>query len=364
MNLNFGNILNPFNKVLYPQGFFYALVGDKGMILTNILGPNVISRFYFAEPTQSNLEKIAGVLKRRPKAPLYIVACHSDQEFKLQNMPSINVMATGSLIQKRLEREFSYDALKRAMFQKYDDNNRKVLIYLFIACTFSEQLNKWYSALNSLTYRISSLLLLPLESTTLMKKLHEHYFVIPKNEAARIQILITEHKVSGIRITVFDNQQLFFTRVLKEETNQYHDVLAGNIQHEINATIEFLKRSGMDLGGDLDVIVIVEKPIKIKLRNHRLKVKSFTLLTPYEAAKSLGLDGAVKEEDRFSDLLITAAINTSRKTFPIHTREIVITKSLFQASTLLKYGARLLIVYTLIMLALNSFSYISNKNKY
>lgn len=325
---------------LFPHGKVYIIIGDEGVILTQLCEGQLVSRYFFRDLTEQTKSEIKDLLQSN-SAPIYLLIDNAEQEYKIQHFPDVNSFIIHSLVEKRLEHEFAYSTLKGAYFLYRDNIGKNDWVYLFAHCPFSGTFKEWYKALVSITFRIEAIMFLPIEAANLSHRLVDHFFTTPKQKASRFQMLVTQNKVSGFRQMVFDQGKLIFTRLVKEEEGQFKDVVAGNIQHEIYSTIEYLKRNGAENAQELDVFIVVEQELKKYLYHHHLKVGSVTILTPHEAAVISKVPKAIQESDRFADILTVATLNRGKTQLGLLTKEIIKKVILRRASVSAKVASYL-----------------------
>lgn len=306
-------------KKNFPKFFnkqcFYLLIGDDGLLFLKIGEKNLEYREFINLPTDDKMADIINILSSHPNTPIMIYLDISEQNYQIQTFPPVGSLTIKNLVNKRLEKEGSSDDFKVALPFSKSKKNAYSSNYVFGICQKSD-IDKWLDALKSIPNLINSVYLLPVEYENVLSQINRHFQSASKipQQLSEWQLLVVFNRVSGIRQTVFQNGRIIFTRVVSPGTDYSPDVLAGNIEQEIQSLYEYFQRSYMKNNKSLDVFIIVNSAIKKYLQRGDKIYKIFLVFNPSEILANLNLDYSDVAQDNFAD---TTAILAAKNQNPV-----------------------------------------------
>lgn len=287
------------------QRKFLISIGDDGAVLVYLNAGQMEGRFYFADPTSLEIER---VFASDPTAPIYVLADVSDQSYTQQALPPVSSFNVKKLVERRLVKDYDKSDIKGALLVGRSDTGRKDWNYLFVSIRNAPPFSLWMELLQKLPNRIAGIYLLPVEAEGFMRDLKKA--VVAENAAKPSvwQMMISHNKVGGLRQTILKNGRIAFTRMAQPVGGTSPGVVAGNIEQEILNTIEFMRRFGYEPAAGLDVMVITSAEVKRQIEPSRLGASAVFVVTPHEVAGQLGLEGATEPKDKFADVVMLAYI--------------------------------------------------------
>lgn len=311
------------------------MLGDDGAILILLEGVTVTRRLFAANTEKENVAAFVELFKEHSKTPIYCLVDMIDQSYVRHTLPPVTSLGLKKIIQRRLERDFARDDLKGYISIGREKAGRKDWHVLLIALAYSDHLRKWVDLVLNQSNRLAGIFLLPVESEQIVNKLDHAIFPehaaakkkskrkkkdaegapsdIPVNEPSKWKMLVSSHKVGGVRQIVLKEGKLVFTRLAQTATDGSAELVAGNIEQEMLNTVEYLKRLGYNEKAGLDVFIVVGQDIKDNLSGQRLGAKNIKIFTPYEISELLSLDQAALSGDRYGDVVIATMFGTSSK---------------------------------------------------
>jgi hypothetical protein len=290
---------------------FVLFIGDEGTILLYIRDNNVISRQFVPDASEQNLDELRSSLNRDTKAPISIAIDSLDQSYVQQSLPPVSSMSVKKLIKRRLDRDFGANDIKGAILLGREDTGRKDWNFLMISIERSRQLSMWLDFAFSLPNRFTGIFLVSVETEIIVKNLEQAMGVPKSGTGAKWKFFVSHNKVGGFRQVVLLNGRIIFTRMAQPIGESTPEVIAGNIEQEMQSTIEYMKRLSYDPSSGLDVYIIAASAIKPVIDKSKFKYSSFHIMTPYEVAMHMGIEGATQPTDQFGDVILAACIATS-----------------------------------------------------
>ncbi|MFO1241909.1 MAG: hypothetical protein U1E36_01700 [Rickettsiales bacterium] len=312
---------------------FVLMLGDEGAILILIEGNAVTRRLFAVTPEKENIGAFLDLLKEFSKTPIYCLVDMIDQSYVRHTLPPVTAIGLKKIIQRRLERDFPRDDLKGYIPIGREKAGRKDWHVLLISLAYGEILKKWLDIILDQSNRLAGIFLLPVESELIVNRIDQA--VYPENykakksklkkekkdeipasgiiEPSKWKMLVSHHKVGGVRQVVLKEGKLVFTRLAQAGSDGNAELVAGNIEQEMLNTVEYLKRLGYNEKSGLDVFVVVGQDIKENLSGQRLGARSVKSFTPFELAELLDLQQAALSGDRFGDVVIATMFGNSNK---------------------------------------------------
>jgi hypothetical protein len=290
---------------------FVLFVGDEGTILLYMKENVVVSRQFVPDASEQNLEELRTTLNKDTKAPFSMAIDSLDQSYVQQSLPPVSSMSVKKLINRRLERDFGPEDIKGAILLGREEGGRKDWNFLMVSIERSRQISLWLDFAFSLPNRFSGIYLVSIESEIIIRNLERAMGVGKAGTGAKWKFFISHNKVGGFRQVILKNGRIIFTRMAQPIGESTPEVLAGNIEQEMQSTIEYMKRLSYDPADGLDIYIIAASTLKPVIDKNKFKYKSFNILTPYEVAKYLGIEGATQPTDQFGDVILAACISSS-----------------------------------------------------
>ncbi len=292
---------------------FVLFIGDEGAILLYIKNNNVVSRQFVPDASEQNLEELRGNLSLDTKAPISLALDSMDQTYTQQTLPPVSAMSVKKLIDRRLQRDFAATDLKGAIMIGREKSGRKDWNFLMVSIERSRQISMWLDFALLLPNRFQGVYLVSVEAETVIKKLEAAMGVPKEGTGAKWKFFVSHNKVGGFRQVVLRDGRIIFTRMSQPIGESTPEVIAGNIEQEMQSTIEYMKRLTFSADAGLDVYIIASSAIKPLVDQHKFVTNTFNILTPYEVAQYLGIEGATQPTDQFGDVILAASIATSTK---------------------------------------------------
>jgi hypothetical protein len=298
---------------------FVLLIGEEGAILTLYAGKTLKTRIFASLTNAEDIVNIKATLKKNPKISISILVDVIDQTYTMQSLPAVSSLTINNLVKKKLSRSFSENDLTGAIFIDKNKDGRADWNYLFISTPFSGPLLDWVNILITEQNKINGIFLLPIEGQNIIKQLDNIFseLVTKKPKALNSdinnwKILFLHNKISGFRQITFKNDKIAFTRQISINNDETPDFIAGTLDQEVKNSYEYLKRLSTNEQDKISICIMVSKEIKLSLKKIKLVIADATIVTPYEAANTLGFENAVSEEDKFCDILISGIFCTSK----------------------------------------------------
>lgn len=290
---------------------FVLFVGDEGTILLYMRDNVVVSRQFVPDASDQNLDELRVSLNKDPKAPFSMAIDSLDQSYVQQSLPPVSAMSVKKLINRRLERDFGPEDIKGAVLLGRDEKGRKDWNFLMVSIERSRQISMWLDFAFTLPNRFTGIYLVSVESEIIVRNLERAMGVPKTGTGAKWKFFISHNKVGGFRQVILHNGRIIFTRMAQPIGEATPEVLAGNIEQEMQSTMEYMKRLAYDPADGLDIYIIAANALKPVIDKSKFKYNTFTVMTPYEVAKYLGIEGATQPTDQFGDVILAASISSS-----------------------------------------------------
>lgn len=307
---------------LLKRGSRYVLfIGDEGAILVYIKDNIVKSRQFIPDMASQHLENLRESMKPDPSASLLVVVDTIDQSYIQQTLPPVSALSIKKLIRRRLERDFGAEDIKGAVILGREPSGRKDWNFMMISLERTPLLSTWIEFISSLPNRFQGFYLVAAESEVIIKNLERK---IAEGPGSDWKFFVSHNKVSGFRQVILHKGRVVFTRMAQPVGEATAEVMAGNIEQEMLNTIEYMRRLSFDPQDGLDVYIIASAAIREALDTAKFDatVKHAYVLTPYEVAQHLDIEGATQPADQYGDVVLAASIGLSmRHVLTLHTAE-------------------------------------------
>jgi len=291
---------------------FVFFIGDDGTILLYMKGSEVVSRQFVPDASKENLEELRISLDADLEAPISLVVDNFDQTYVQQTLPPVSPMSVKKLMKRRLDRDFGANDIKGALLLGREKTGRKDWNFLMVSVEKSPQIAMWLDFVGSLPNRFLGIYLVSIEAEVVLRNL-EHAMGTHKASTSKWKFFVSHNKVGGFRQVVLRDGRIFFTRMAQPIGESTPEVIAGNIEQEMQSTIEYMKRLSFDPESGFDIHIIVGSAVKPVIDKNKFGVSNFNIMTPYEAAQYLGIEGATQPTDQFGDVILAASISANRK---------------------------------------------------
>jgi hypothetical protein len=291
---------------------FVLFIGDEGAILVYIRDSVVKSRQFIPDTNPQQLETLRENMAFDKKAALLVVVDTIDQSYVQQTLPPVSALSIKKLIRRRLERDFAADDIKGAVVLGREQSGRKDWNFMMISLERTPLLANWINFIDTLPNRFQGFYLVAAESEILIKQLERK--VIRSESNSEWKFFVSHNKVSGFRQVILHNGRVVFTRMSQPIGESTPEVMAGNIEQEMLSTIEYMRRLSFDPQSGLDVYIIASSAIRgvLDTAKFNASVKQMHVLTPYEVADHLDIEGATQPADQYGDVVLAASIGRSQ----------------------------------------------------
>jgi len=296
------------------KGAKYVLfLGDEGAILIYLRHNTVQSRQFVPDASEQNLGELRQTLAKDTTSPLLLVVDSMDQSFMQQTLPPVSVVSVNKLIKRRLERDFAGNDIKGAILLGREKAGRRDWNFLMVALEKSPQLTVWLNFIQELSNRFDGIYLASVEAELLVKSLERALGGSKKEDEAEWTFFVSHNKVGGFRQVILRNGRIIFTRLAQPIGDSNAEVIAGGIEQEMLSTIEYMKRLSFSPQSKLDIYIVTSGNIKSAIDPAKFGASSFHVLTPYEVAGYLGIEGAAQPTDQFGDVVLAASVGLNKK---------------------------------------------------
>ena len=309
---------------MIPKKNIVVSIGNFGAIITvndksSIKSKHVFKKDDFNEEVREKVKKIFLAYKRFDTLVLIDTV---DQSYKRKVFPGVSKSDLSKLAKRHLDsigvkNNFKkYRSLNKNILRTEDDKD-KSWDCIFISSPISDFASEWIEFLHELPNHFSGIYMLPVESFHLVKALTKTNNKEKKDKDQtsnnnKLNCLILQNKLGGIRQIIHANDGILFTRVVNY--NFEKESFIEKYEQDIYATFEYLKRQYQFLNiSDLNIINIFPPEVNEKIKamdNDELKI---TYYTPYEAAQIAGYGKDIKETSSFCDILLSRCLSQSKK---------------------------------------------------
>lgn len=300
--------------MLRREAGFVMFIGDEGAVLIRITRGKVRQRLFAADTSDDNIKPFREALAEEPKADIVLLADTIDQTYVRQTLPPVSSMSVQKLIRRRLEREFQGSDIKGAIVLGRSKEGRKDWNFLMAGLDRSQAVAMWVDFVETLPNPFLGIYLVPVEAEILVREL-SHVLEVPMSGegASQWQFLVSYNKVGGVRQVIFKEGRMVFTRVGQPVGELTPEVIAGNIEQEVQSTVEYMKRLSYQPQDGLDLFLIAAAEVNAMIDASKLKASNLWKFTPHEAAELLKIEGATQPMDKFGDVLLASVLGGGRK---------------------------------------------------
>lgn len=260
-------------------------------------------------------EAVADIIRRECKGKsVLLLNDMTDQHFKGgQRMPKVGPMDKANVLARKLSAAFPSYPVRGALPVKDKLSRTSVLkanasggMYLFAAVPMSEPVSKTLSAAKQSLATIAGFVLLPIESSDMVKALADKAMKREKIKS-RWAVMIGQHMGGGLRQVITRDGQLAMTRMTPVTDLQANPgAWVNEVAQEFKATISYLSRFGYTAEEGTEVFVIATSAAGEQLRDLIDVPCNYTSYTVTEAAEALGFRIGPQENQYHADPLHAA----------------------------------------------------------
>ena len=292
---------------------FIMIIGNGGAELSYIADNKIEQTWFISDFDEMSLDVFASALNAHRRVPLTILIDMLEQSYRRESIPPVNMLDRPKVLNRRLGIAFpSYD-IKAALSLDEVVGQRGDLAYLFVALPTSPEIETWIGFIHGIDNPVSSLGLLPLESSSLATALGQAQ-ADKKNPPADWTLLISRERTGGIRQIVVRRGKLAITRLTPPPPGDVSPAdLAKAISQEMTSTLTYLTRLGYSAGDRLDMIVVGSEEMREAIESQQTPGRKTSLFTPSEAARKLNIAEIDASGDAYGDSLHIAWAAAKRK---------------------------------------------------
>lgn len=293
---------------------FVLFVGDEGAVLIYLKGREVLRRqFLGTDAGAQNMTELRNALAQDSHAPIMMIVDTLDQTYVQQTLPPVSSLSVGRLIKRRLDRDFTTTKIKGAVVLGREQAGRKDWNFMMVGIEDSPQITRWLEFLEDLPNRFEGIYLVAVEAEIFIQAIEYAMGLTLKDTASEWKFLVSHNKVGGFRQVILRNNRIIFTRLAQPIGESTPEVIAGNIEQEIISTTEYMRRLAFNPQAGLDLYIVASGAVKGLIDKNKFNATHTYMMTPYEMAQHLGIEGATQASDQFGDVVLAAAIGCSRR---------------------------------------------------
>jgi len=259
--------------------------------------------------------------------PVLIVNDMVEQHYRKEKVPRVSVLDKKSVLNRKLHVAFPNYAVRAALplKEKIEKTDKSMAgdVFIFAAVPATDAFKKTLAAATKSLVSIVGVVLLPVESSDMVKKLAER--IGGKAEkSARWTIFMGQHHGGGLRQIVIKDGDLALTRMTPiVESGENPDVWANEVQQEFQATMSYLSRFGFDIEDGLNVIMVSEPGVGEKVGASLDVPCNFHSISADDAAGIMHLNLGAQDNYYLADAMHVAWIGKKGKfILPMKARQI------------------------------------------
>lgn len=291
---------------------FVLIMGDDGAILVFMQSGKVARRLFAPSAEREHIKPFMELMHAHPAVPLYILCDMIDQSYVRHTLPPVSPLSINKLVRRRLERDFAPEDIKGSLSLGREKTGRREWNFMLISLANSDTLQQWLDPMLEMPNQCKGVYLVPVELQEFINQLSEKLRG-KEDRPAQWKILVAHDKVGGFRQVVLKDGLLIFTRLTQYAPDAPVEVTAGNVEQEVQNTIEYLRRLAYNEQAGLDIFMILSQELKDLIEVARLGVTRANMLTPFEVSQVMKLPQAALSGDRFADVVISANFALKQK---------------------------------------------------
>lgn len=269
------------------------MVGEEGVILYAPVEKGIGRRASIPWTAKDFRRQMAAALRHRHD-PVVVLFNESDHTYRKEE----NLLPAQK--RERMEKFFPQARTRAALELPHDD--KKLRNYLFVALPDSERYTRLGGALSET--EIAGCAVLPVESTSLVAKLSKKVFG-SKGKKSRWAILAGQHETGGLRMVCIRDGVLALTRIIPLDDRD-RGAWAKTSAHELQVTMDYLRRFGYEDEHGMDIMMICDKGEKKLFGQKSVRGARLKCLTLQEALGHLGYKVSGQDGSHFADALYAA----------------------------------------------------------
>lgn len=266
--------------------YFLLMVGEDGALLIPPEGKG--EPVYVSGHGENSAKQIITELCKKPKNPVIIMADVLAQEIRVETLPPVGFFDRRNLISRRLKQAFAETKFMGCI--KVEKNSA-----ILAGLSEKSPVSAWLKRINSAPNLSGFVCILPVECSDIACALS------PENEQ-EWKLLLSWQRTGGLRQIVTRNSTPVFTRLTPPlPLDASAKEIASTINRDVQATLDYLSRLGLGDKAQISITALLPKHA-----HKEMGASNINLMTPYQAAKSLGLDFTPAPDDQTSDILFAA----------------------------------------------------------
>lgn len=322
---------------------FTLCIGEEGATLLYFKNGTLNKRYFVKNKNSNAIHDLKSCLAADKKAPLYLVLNHADQDYILQSIPSVNRVSAYLSIRTKMEHFANNYDINSAFLVEKPRKFEQNWYYLFVLSREKHLIEYWLNVFIEIGSNFKGILMFPIEMSNMAKK------ILAKNPN-NWKIMVAATKTGGYRQVVMKDNKMVFTRLISFANDNLPGIIAGGIYQEIQNTIQSLAKFGFKRNDPIDLCIIVQENIKASLSVISFSENSVSIFTPYELSKSLKLELAISEKDKFCDTIILFHSYKNKPVTVFNTKE---TKEFYLFNSFCFNSSRFFLFFTLILITVN-----------
>lgn len=340
------------------------LIGDEGASVLYFRNGTIDSRFFLSSPGAVNADKLKNILREDKEAQVYLLLEHLDQAYEPRMVPITNPLGVERASLAQLNKELPEAYLRTAQkIKKFHANINRDWLICNIYTPYESPIANWIEFLLPFPNLIMGIYFMPLEAGNI--------FVSSRTADETLEpswhIVIFRTRASGYRISVYYNDKIAISRIINPKLHEIPEVSAGNLEMEVNNTIDYLKKTLALDELKVSLTLLLNDEIAPFIRLDKLESSSCRIMTPAQLSKQLGYEHLIAETEKFLDHLLLAEAASKKLQRAVHTPQ---THRQFKFATYTFWAARLshlasaLVITMSLYLAFESYGKIKEINSY
>jgi hypothetical protein len=298
---------------------FVLSIGDDNVVLTRIVDGKVANAWLASpDPAMAN-EELGEALAEDKKCKLSVLVDTLDQTLRDEEIPKVGILDRRKVLGRHVNMAFPGANLRGARL--IETTASGTLMYQFAAIPLEARVLGWADYVDSLPNDRGGFYALSAENVDMLEALGPKVEPPAEGEDAAAKPanqwrhLIGINATGGLRQIIEKNGRLCLSRLTQAPPPDTPPAdFADMIIRDFRATITYIRRLGYSVGEPLDVIILTQAENKAPLDALNWEgARSVTILTPYEAAATLGLGSIGREDQAFCDVLHAAWFAHKRK---------------------------------------------------
>lgn len=304
----------------FSRDLFNIIIGEHGIILTLHKKGKIVNKIFANKFEKAEKEAFLKLFNSNKRIPISILLDTIDQSYKKKDYPFIKKSDLLHLVKKDIFADEEKDAVKNHFIlsnsheETKAEKNRKWHI-LFINASISALTQEIIDLCSESDNVLNGIYALPLESLNLFKKLKKNINSSMSPEEVkkyRSYCMVTQTKVSGIRQSVFFEDQMIFTRLL--DYNSADPNFAKKYEKDLEATSGYIHRIFPEIElSDLETINILPAEAIKQIDSINNIDFHFHNFTPHKASLLASENLKISEKSAVCDLIFSKVFCESKK---------------------------------------------------